>query len=217
MDENKHEENQIVSKDAKERSSGQPPSTAAEIKKKSHRLFLDDTEYTSFVRRLSFSPDGNFMLIPGSWYQDLSAQSTSDKFQYAVYGFIKNSINRPSFMLPGMKSHANCIRFCPLLLKLKELNDDDPKPLIDLPYRMAFAIATIDHVLIYTTQCIYPLAVIKNIHYDSINDLAWVGSKLLAVASSDGFCSFVQVDANLVGEPLPNDSELIPECLREHY
>lgn len=120
-------------------------------------------------------------------------------------------------MLPGMKSHANCIRFCPLLLTLKELSDTDPKPMIDLPYRVAFAIATIDQVLVYTTQSMYPLAVIKNIHYDSINDLAWVGSKMIAVASSDGFCSFVQIDPSLLGEPVPLDSDVIPEYLREHY
>ena len=56
-------------------------------KKRTHRLFLDDTEYQSFVRRLSFSPDGSFMLTPGSWYQDLNSQSvipglpgTTEKF-----------------------------------------------------------------------------------------------------------------------------------------
>ena len=32
--------------------------TKEQVKRKTHRLFLDDTEYTSFVRRLSWSPDG---------------------------------------------------------------------------------------------------------------------------------------------------------------
>ena len=218
VDEDKENQQQINGKgEAKEPTTAGAANTNDVIKKKTHRMFLDDTEYTSFVRRLTFSPDGNLMLVPGSWYQDLSPNSTSDKFQYIVYGFIKNSINRPSFMLPGMKSHANCIRFCPLLLSLKELNDSDPKPMVDLPYKMAFAIATIDHVLIYTTQSIFPIAVIKNIHYDSINDLTWVGSKMLAVASSDGFCSFIAVDEALLGSPLALDSELIPEFLRDHY
>jgi len=40
---------------------------------------------------------------------------------------------------------------------------------------------------------------------------------MLVVASSDGFCSFIQIDSNLIGEPLPCDSEIIPEHLREHY
>ena len=45
-------------------------SAQAEFKKKSHRLFLDDTEYQSFVRRLAWSPDGSFMLTPGSMFCD---------------------------------------------------------------------------------------------------------------------------------------------------
>jgi chromatin assembly factor 1 subunit B len=192
-------------------------SNPGEDKKKHHRLFLDDTEYQSFVRRLAWSPDGSFMLTPGSWYQDLTSGNPSEKFQYTVYGFMKNTINKPSFMLPGMKTHANCIRFCPLLLQLKELKEGDPPALIDLPYRMAFAVATIDHVLIYTTQSIYPLAVLKNLHYDSINDLAWVGQHMVMTCSSDGFCSFIKIDMDLIGEPLPLESEVMPEALHEYY
>ena len=62
-----------------------------------------------------------------------------------------------------------------------------------------------------------PLAVLKNLHYDSINDLAWVGQQMLMTASSDGFCSFIKIDLELIGEPLDPDSELIPEKLRAHY
>jgi chromatin assembly factor 1 subunit B len=94
-------------------------------------------------------------------------------------------------MLPGITTHANCIRFCPYLTKLKELTSEDPTPMINLPYRMTFAIGTIDHVIIYSTQSIYPIAVVKNLHYDTINDLAWMHTNLLLVASSDGFCSFI--------------------------
>lgn len=120
-------------------------------------------------------------------------------------------------MLPGITTHANCIRFCPYLLKLKELKEDDPTPILELPYRMVFAIATIEHVLIYTTQSIYPISIVKNLHYDSINDLAWFHNQMLIIASSDGFCSFLKFDVDVIGEPLPLDSELIPEHLREHY
>ena len=89
--------------------------------------------------------------------------------------------------------------------------------MVDLPYGILFAVATIDNVIIYTTQSILPVAVIKNLHYDSINDLTWVGHKILVVASSDGFCSFLKIEKGIVGEPLPLDSEVIPEYLRDHY
>ena len=110
-------------------------------------MFLDDTEYQSFVRRLEWSPDGQFLLTPGSWFQDFNqtaSPSNSNNFNYTVYGFMKSQINRPAFMLPGLKSHATCIRFSPYLYKSKTRADDDPLPLLDLPYRMIFAIATID-------------------------------------------------------------------------
>ena len=94
-------------------------------------------------------------------------------------------------MLPGITTHANCIRFCPYLLKLKEVKEGDPPAMLSIQYRMVFAIGTIDHVIIYSTQSIYPIAVVKNLHYDTINDLAWASTNLLLIASSDGFCSFI--------------------------
>lgn len=120
-------------------------------------------------------------------------------------------------MLPGIKTHATCIRFCPLLFKLQEKSDEDPPALIDLPYRMVFAVATIEHVLIYTTQSIYPIAVIKNLHYDSINDLSWMNHRMLVIASSDGYCSFLAMNEESIGEPLMTDSEAIPESYRDHF
>jgi chromatin assembly factor 1 subunit B len=193
---------------------------AAETKKKSHRLFLDDTEYQSFIRRLAWSPDGQFLLTPGSWFQDLqqmSSPTNSSNFQYTVYGFLKTQINKPAFMLPGIKSHATCIRFSPYLYKLAERQDDDPPAMLALPYRIIFAIATIDNILLYHTQSIMPIAILKSIHYDSINDMSWMGTSLLLTASSDGFCSFIQLDSHLVGEQLELDSPAMPEDLKEHY
>ena len=72
---------------------------------------------------------------------------------------------------------------------------------------MVFAVATIDHVLIYSTQSIYPLSIVKNLHYDSINDLAWMNHQMLAIGSSDGFCSFIDFTEDFIGVPLPADSE----------
>mmetsp|Transcript_17193 Transcript_17193/g.28962 ORF Transcript_17193/g.28962 Transcript_17193/m.28962 type:complete len:176 (+) Transcript_17193:62-589(+) len=119
-------------------------------------------------------------------------------------------------MLPGMKTHANCIKFCPLLLKLKDQEAGMPPALIDLPYRIVFAVATIDQVLIYSTQSTCPLSIVQNLHYDSINDLSWMNNKVLAVASSDGFISFIRFSEECIGEPLAFDSELVPEDLRAH-
>ncbi len=47
-------------------------------KKSTHRMFLDDVEYLSFFRRLSWSPDGSFFLTPASVFQDLSSLDTTN-------------------------------------------------------------------------------------------------------------------------------------------
>lgn len=140
----------------------------------------------------------------------MSSPTNSSNFQYTVYGFLKTQINKPAFMLPGIKSHATCIRFSPYLYQLKERKDDDPPAMLALPYRMMFAIATVDNILLYQTQSIMPIAILKSIHYDSINDMSWMGSSLLMTASSDGFCSFLQLDSDLVGNVLDLDSPEMP-------
>ena len=73
LDAAREPEQQIVEKDKQIGDKEKAEETV--VKKKNHRMFLDDTEYTSFVRRLAWSPDGTFMLTPGSWYQDLKSQN----------------------------------------------------------------------------------------------------------------------------------------------
>ena len=45
--------------------------------------------------------------------------------------------------------------------------------LFSLPYRMVYAIATQDSVLIYDTQQHTPLCAISNLHYATFTDLSW--------------------------------------------
>lgn len=46
-------------------------------------------------------------------------------------------------------------------------------PLPRLPYRVVFAVASLDSVLLYDTQQAPPFALLSNIHYTNITDLAW--------------------------------------------
>ena len=45
--------------------------------------------------------------------------------------------------------------------------------LFALPYRMVFAVAAQNAVLIYDTQQPIPFAKVSNIHYTRLTDLAW--------------------------------------------
>ncbi|RYO90466.1 hypothetical protein DL766_004254 [Monosporascus sp. MC13-8B] len=65
-----------------------------------------------------------------------------------------------------------------------------PKPTFALPYRMVYAVATQDSVLLYDTQQTTPLCIVSNLHLTTFTDLAWSSDGLtLLISSSDGFCS----------------------------
>jgi chromatin assembly factor 1 subunit B len=87
--------------------------------------------------------------------------------------------------------------------------------LIDLPYKLVFAVGTLDSLLIYDTQSICPRYVITNIHYQPLTDLAWKGSSMLAASSSDGYVTFASFDKDELGKPI--DSESLPEKIKVIY
>ena len=77
------------------------------------------------------------------------------------------------------------------------MNPERPA-LLDLPYKIIFAIGSGEQVIVYSTESVYPLAVLGNLHYASINDLSWIVTSdtnvKLLVASSDGYCSFISFE-----------------------
>lgn len=50
-----------------------------------------------------------------------------------------------------------------------------------LPYRIVYAVATQDAILVYDTQQHTPLAVVSNLHYSSFTDIAWYASLYIAI------------------------------------
>ncbi|ODV96655.1 hypothetical protein PACTADRAFT_1242 [Pachysolen tannophilus NRRL Y-2460] len=67
-------------------------------------------------------------------------------------------------------------------------------PVFKLPYRMVFAVATQDSVIIYDTESIKPIVFISNLHYSTLTDLAWSNDgETLIISSTDGFCSAVNI------------------------
>lgn len=48
-----------------------------------------------------------------------------------------------------------------------------PAPVFALPYRIVYAVATQDAVLVYDTQQQTPLCVVSNLHFATFTDLTW--------------------------------------------
>ncbi|KAG5929612.1 hypothetical protein E4U42_005317 [Claviceps africana] len=76
-----------------------------------------------------------------------------------------------------------------------------PSPAFLLSYRMVYAVATQDSVLVYDTQQKTPVCVVSNLHCATFTDLAWSSDGLtLIISSSDGFCSSLSFAAGELGE-----------------
>ncbi|KAH8906297.1 WD40 repeat-like protein [Coniochaeta sp. PMI_546] len=76
-----------------------------------------------------------------------------------------------------------------------------PKPAFALPYRMVYAVATQDSVLLYDTQQQTPICIVSNLHCATFTDLTWSSDGLtLLISSSDGFCSTLSFAPGELGE-----------------
>lgn len=139
----------------------------------------------SFFRRLSFSPDGLFLITP-------AGLGTSEE-DNTCYVFVRNNFSTPLFKLCGLSKPATVISFNPVRYKTTD------NLLSDLPYKMIFAVATLDAVVIYGTDNFKPLGYVSNLHYSTITDIRWENGTRAIVSSTDGFCLVITFDA-LFGE-----------------
>lgn len=161
---------------------------------KTIRLFHDDTLQT-FFRRLAFSPDGQLIITP-SGVADIEGAA---KPLNTTYIYSRFSLKQPAVILPSPDQYTVAVRCCPLLFELRE-HDEKTEPVIPLPYRMVFAVATKSSVYLYDTQQKEPFGLISNIHYTRLTDLTWSSDgQILVVSSTDGFCSLILFSKNELG------------------
>lgn len=166
---------------------------------KTYRLFHDDTLQT-FYRRICFSPDGELIFVPSGVMEDLSNDSENTRMQNTTYIFTRYNTKSPAVILPAVDQYTVAVRCCPQLFTMRP-HDANVRPMINLPYRVVFAIATKKSVYFYDTQQRMPFGVISNIHYARLTDLTWSsdGSTLI-VSSVDGFCTLVTFERGELGE-----------------
>ncbi|KAI3495432.1 hypothetical protein L1887_37772 [Cichorium endivia] len=171
------------------------PQVVEEVKSAKHHLFHDET-LPSFFRRLSWSPDGSFLLVPAGSYK---LSSTSEPVNTA-YILSRKDLSRPALMLPGASKAVVAVRFCPLAFSLRGLSSSS---CFKLPYRLIFAVATLNSLYVYDTEGMEPIAVLAGLHYAAITDISWSPTaKFLAVSSQDGYCTLLEFENNELGSPV---------------
>ncbi len=62
------------------------------------------------------------------------------------------------------------VRCCPMLFKLR---NPEGAGVVALPHRAVFAVASLTAVTLYDTEQPYPIAMVANLHYDKLTDIAW--------------------------------------------
>lgn len=96
---------------------------------------------------------------------------TSDHNQLYPLG-AKLFRNRPAVCLPGLSKPSVAVRCNPRLFALKG-GTAASRALCDLPYRVVFAVVSLDAVVVYDTEHSHPLTVATGLHYAGLTDACW--------------------------------------------
>lgn len=159
-------------------------------KEKPAKLFHNDTLKT-FFRRLTFSPHGEVLIAP------CGVVENENKNQDMSYLFARGAFNKPAVFLPSPGLYTVAARCCPIAYKLRGVKS----PLCALPYRVVFAIATRNSIVVHDTEQQMPFGYVGNIHYTGITDITWSSDgRLLIASSSEGFCSVITFARGEIGE-----------------
>ncbi|BFZ63033.1 Chromatin assembly factor 1 subunit [Saitoella coloradoensis] len=166
--------------------------------------------------RLESSSHANPASGSGSGSATSVNASEEKKEVNTVYIYSRAGLGKPPVAhLPGQRKPAVAVRCSPIYYKLRPLDDsaleDDKadvvregKPVFALPYRIIYAVATQDSVVIYDTQHPTPIAVASNLHYAGFTDLAWSGDgRWLVAVSGDGYASILVFEEGELGEVHP--------------
>lgn len=188
-----------------------PVPESNELNGKRVRLFHDDTLQT-FFRRLSFTPDGKLLITPAG----VADYEGATHPLHTTYAFSRYAFKQPSLVLPCPDQYTVAVSCCPLIFRLRPHKETNP-PVVPLPYRMIFVVATRSSVYFYDTQQAQPFALISNIHYTRLTDVSWSSDgRIVIVSSTDGFCSLITFEKGELGEEYENaqailDANVMPD------
>lgn len=137
------------------------------------------------------------------------------KVQNITYIFTRYS-KQPAVVIPSADHFTTAVRCCPTIFKLRP-HDEKCPPMIDLPYRMVFAVASKSSVYLYDTQQKMPFGSISNIHYSRLTDVTWSSDgKILIASSFDGFCTLISFEDGELGEIYDEQINLVDADEKEN-
>lgn len=171
-----------------------------------HHLFLDET-LPSFFRRLAWSPDGSFLLVPAGSFKISPATEPVN----TAYIFSRKDLSRPALQLPVASKPVVVVRFCPLAFSLRGSN---PAAFFKLPHRLIFAVATLNSLYVYDTESVPPIAILAGLHYAAITDISWSpDGRYLALSSQDGYCTLLEFERDELGSPIfvPEEKKIVSD------
>lgn len=133
----------------------------------------------------------------------LDTSSGEETFASLPDPVVNSTTDRPSMEPPTSAHNAGDPA------KINQTSKDEspsttpgPMPVFALPYRIVYAVATQDSVLVYDTQQQAPICVVSNLHFATFTDLTWSNDGLtLIMSSSDGFCSTLTFAPGELGQP----------------
>ena len=160
----------------------------------------------NFFRKLQFSPDGNLLVLPyGIWKNENNVEVNCVHIFHRAN--LLRGINKPIATIPNLKKRCLCVSFNPNYYQINS-NNTVTSNLFLLPYKMIFAIATDDEIMIYDTDNLKCLMRIKNLHYYTIYDISWnaKGDKII-ICSKDGFLSTIDLKNYKFGDLILEQEE----------
>ncbi|KAG2131400.1 uncharacterized protein EDB93DRAFT_1094369, partial [Suillus bovinus] len=181
-----------------------------------------DESFLNFFHRLMFSPDGSLLLMPAGQFEDPSIITNKPKIEEtpthgcksklvittsetnpssALSVFICSRANftcPPIAQLPGHKKASSSCQVLPCVpSKSSTLVIAPPNTgsMFALPYRMLYAVLTMDAIAIYDTQQSGPVCMLTKLHYNEFTDALWSpDGQCLILSSRDGYCMIAIFD-----------------------
>lgn len=202
--------------------SKKPP--PAQPRRARHCLYADESTVESFFRRLSWTPDGAFLVTPAALCHADDAEADAgagagegggtegntkpkEEPTFATYLYARHRFDAPYRVLHGLEKPSIAVRPNPVPFRLPASGSGSSP----LPYRTIFAVLTLDSVLLYDTYHARPLCVARGLHYAALNDAAWTSDgTTLIVVSTDGYVSVLTFEGGELGEPYVAPTPKVP-------